>query len=159
LENLSIEAAQGLREEHRQFFKHHKSAPIAVRIQKLKTLARVLDAQEAKILNALQKDLKKPEFESFTSEFVMVRKEIQSFIKHLKNWAAPKRVAGSLLNFPSQDFILAEPYGTVLLISPWNYPFQLALIPLIGAVAAGNTVVVKPSESAPHTSALLGTPM
>lgn len=157
MENLSIEAAQGLREEHRQFFKHHKSAPIAVRIQKLKTLARVLDAQEAKILNALQKDLKKPEFESFTSEFVMVRKEIQSFIKHLKSWAAPKRVAGSLLNFPSQDFILAEPYGTVLLISPWNYPFQLALIPLIGAVAAGNTVIVKPSESAPHTSALLGT--
>ncbi|MEK9740181.1 MAG: aldehyde dehydrogenase [Flavobacteriaceae bacterium] len=155
MENLSTKVVQELREEHRMFFKQHKMDSITIRLRKLKSLAKVIDYQEAKILEALQSDLKKPEFESYTSEFVMVRKEIQSFIKHLKSWSAPKRVSGSLLNFPSQDFILAEPYGTVLLISPWNYPFQLALIPLIGAIAAGNTVVLKPSESAPHTSSLL----
>jgi aldehyde dehydrogenase (NAD+) len=66
-----------------------------------------------------------------------------------------KRVSSSVINFPSQDFLLSEPYGTVLMISPWNYPFQLAMVPLIGAVGAGNTVVLKPSEAAPHTSRLL----
>ena len=85
----------------------------------------------------------------------MVQKEIDAFIKNLKEWAAPKRVSGSLLNFPSQDFLLSEPYGTVLMISPWNYPFQLTMVPLVGAVGAGNTVVLKPSESAPHTSKVL----
>ena len=85
----------------------------------------------------------------------MVQKELDLHIKNIKEWAAPKRVSGSLINFPSQDYILSEPYGTVLIISPWNYPFQLAMIPLIGAIAAGNTAVIKPSESAPHTAQII----
>ena len=146
-----------IRDTQLQFFGEHKRQGTKVRIQHLKMLLKVLDEEEQAISTALHKDLKKPEFESFSSEFVMVRKEIKSTLKHLKTWAAPKRVAGSILNFPSQDYILAEPYGAVLIISPWNYPFQLAMIPLIGAVAAGNTVVLKPSESAPHTAAVLRT--
>jgi len=144
-----------LKEAHYQFFKAHKKQSLKVRIDHLKKLKKVLNEKEQDIFNALDRDLKKPVFESFTSEFLMVQKEIDAFIKNLKEWAAPKRVSGSLLNFPSQDFLLSEPYGTVLMISPWNYPFQLTMVPLVGAVGAGNTVVLKPSESAPHTSKIL----
>lgn len=144
-----------LKEAHYQFFKAHKKQSLKVRIDHLKKLKKVLNEKEQDIFNALDRDLKKPVFESFTSELLMVQKEIDAFIKNLKEWAAPKRVSGSLLNFPSQDFLLSEPYGTVLMISPWNYPFQLAMVPLVGAVGAGNTVVLKPSESAPHTSKVL----
>ena len=144
-----------LKEAHYQFFKAHKKQSLKVRIDHLKKLKKVLNEKEQDIFNALDRDLKKPVFESFTSEFLMVQKEIDAFIKNLKEWAAPKRVSGSLLNFPSQDFLLSEPYGTVLMISPWNYPFQLTMAPLVGAVGAGNTVVLKPSESAPHTSKVL----
>ena len=144
-----------LKKAHYQFFKAHKKQSLKVRIDHLKKLKKVLNEKEQDIFNALDRDLKKPVFESFTSELLMVQKEIDAFIKNLKEWAAPKRVSGSLLNFPSQDFLLSEPYGTVLMISPWNYPFQLTMVPLVGAVGAGNTVVLKPSESAPHTSKVL----
>lgn len=144
-----------LRKKHHQFFERLKTEGIATRIAHLKRLKKLLSQEESKIIAALRADLGKPSFESYTSEILMVQKEIDLFVKNLKSWAAPKRVSGSLLNFPSKDYILSEPYGTVLMISPWNYPFQLALIPLIGAVAAGNTVVLKPSESAPHTAQLL----
>ena len=144
-----------LKMAHFQFFKAHKKQSLKVRIDHLKKLKKVLNEKEQDIFNALDRDLKKPVFESFTSELLMVQKEIDAFIKNLKEWAAPKRVSGSLLNFPSQDFLLSEPYGTVLMISPWNYPFQLVMVPLVGAVGAGNTVVLKPSESAPHTSKVL----
>lgn len=144
-----------LKEAHYQFFKAHKKQSLKVRIDHLKKLKKVLNEKEQDIFNALDRDLKKPVFESFTSELLMVQKEIDVFIKNLKEWAAPKRVSGSLLNFPSQDFLLSEPYGTVLMISPWNYPFQLTMVPLVGAVGAGNTVVLKPSESAPNTSKVL----
>ena len=113
-----------------------KAEGVATRIAHLKQLKKNIHKAEDQIIEALRADLGKPEFESYTSEILMVQKEIDLFIKNLKNWAAPKRVSGSLLNFPSQDFILSEPYGSVLIISPWNYPFQLAMIPLIGAVAA-----------------------
>jgi len=144
-----------LKAGHQQFFRNHKNQSIKIRIEHLKKLRTVLNEREHVIFEALHHDLKKPVFESYTSELLMVLKEIDSFIKNLKEWASPKRVSGSLLNFPSQDFILSEPYGTVLMISPWNYPFQLAMIPLIGAVGTGNTVILKPSESAPQTAKVL----
>ena len=144
-----------LKEGHTRFFKTHKNKPLKVRIQSLKKLKKVLEDKEQDIYDALYKDLKKPVFESFSSELLMVHKEIDSFIKNIKEWAEPKSISGSLINFPSQDFLLYEPYGTVLMISPWNYPFQLAMVPLIGAVATGNTVILKPSESAPNTSKVL----
>ena len=145
----------GLKEKHKKFFISHKDESVEIRIRFLKKLKKELLAKENNIYDALYNDLKKPVFESYTSEFLMVQKEIEIFIKYLKDWSAPRRVSASLINFPSQDFLLSEPYGTVLMISPWNYPFQLAMVPLIGAIAAGNTVILKPSESAPYTSKIL----
>ena len=144
-----------IKEKQQVFFKEHKAQNVNIRIQSLKRLKLLLAQKEAAVFEALYQDLKKPIFESYTSEVLMVQKELDLHIKNLKEWAAPKRVSGSLINFPSQDYILSEPYGAVLLISPWNYPFQLAMIPFIGAIAAGNTAVIKPSESAPHTAQII----
>ncbi|MFL2598369.1 MAG: aldehyde dehydrogenase family protein, partial [Flavobacteriaceae bacterium] len=129
-----------LKDKHHRFFKTLKNQSIKVRIQHLKRLKYILDDKEEDIYDALYKDLKKPVFESFSSEFLMVQKEINSFIKNIKDWSEPEKISGNLMSFPSQDYILHEPYGTVLMISPWNYPFQLAMLPLIGAVGTGNTV-------------------
>ncbi len=144
-----------LKEGQKEFFKTHKTQPIRVRTNHLKKLKTVINDKEKEICEAIYKDLKKSVFESFTSEVLMVQKEIDCFIKNIDEWSSPKKVSGSLINFPSQDYLLYEPYGSVLMISPWNYPFQLAMVPLIGAIATGNTVVLKPSESAPNTSKVL----
>ena len=155
MKNSTPASIENIKEKQLIFFKDFKTQDVKIRIQHLKKLKRVLEEREESIFEALYQDLKKPVFESFTSELLMVQKELDLHIKNIKEWAAPKRVSGSLINFPSQDYILSEPYGTVLLISPWNYPFQLAMIPLIGAIAAGNTAVLKPSESAPHTAQII----
>jgi aldehyde dehydrogenase (NAD+) len=110
---------------------------------------------ENKIIQALYDDFKKPAFEAMLTETSYVILELKDTIKNLKNWAKPKRVFPSILNFPSTDYIYKEPYGKVLIIAPWNYPFQLALCPLISAVAAGNQVVLKPSELTPKTSEII----
>lgn len=110
---------------------------------------------ENEIIQALYDDFKKPAFEAVLTETSYVILELKHTIKNMKNWAKPKRVFPSLLNFPSKDYIYKEPYGKVLILAPWNYPFQLALCPLISAVAAGNQVVVKPSELTPKTSEII----
>ena len=110
---------------------------------------------ENEIIQALYDDFKKPAFETVLTETAYVIEELKNTIKNMKNWAKPKRVFPSILNFPSKDYIYKEPYGKVLIIAPWNYPFQLALCPLISAVAAGNQVVVKPSELTPKTSEII----
>lgn len=139
----------------KEFFKTQKTKNIDYRKQLLKQLQSELIKQENNITKALYDDFKKPEFESVISETAIVLQDLKRTIKHIDKWAKPKRVFPSLLNFPSSDYLYSEPYGTVLIIAPWNYPYQLALAPLIGAVAAGNTVVLKPSELTPNTSALL----
>jgi len=111
--------------------------------------------QENEIIQALYDDFKKPAFEAVLSETSYVILELKDTIKNLKKWAKPKRVFPTILNFPSTDYIYKEPYGKVLIIAPWNYPFQLALCPLISAVAAGNQVVLKPSELTPKTSEII----
>ena len=155
MKNSTPAFIENIKEKQLIFFKDFKTQDVKIRIQHLKKLKKVLEEREESIFEALYQDLKKPVFESFTSELLMVQKELDLQIKNIKEWAAPKRVSGSLINFPSQDYILSEPYGTVLLISPWNYPFQLAMIPFIGAIAAGNTAVIKSSESAPHTAQII----
>jgi aldehyde dehydrogenase (NAD+) len=110
---------------------------------------------ENEIIQALYDDFKKPAFEAVLTETSYVIGELKDTIKNLKNWAKPKRVFPSILNFPSTDYIYKEPYGKVLIIAPWNYPFQLAVCPLISAVAAGNQVVLKPSELTPKTSEII----
>lgn len=114
-----------------------------------------IEENESQIIEALYQDFKKPEFEAVLTETNYVIGDLKNTIKNIKRWAKPKRVLPSLLNFPSTDFIYSEPYGKVLIISPWNYPFQLALCPLISAVAAGNSVVLKPSELTPNTSRII----
>ncbi len=155
MESIPLPTLEELHAKQKEFHQELKNKPLALRIERLKKLKQQLSKREPEILEALYSDLGKSDFEGYTSEILMVHKELDLFIKNLKYWAAPKRVAGSLLNFPSQDYILSESYGSVLMISPWNYPFQLSMIPLIGAVAAGNTVVLKPSEFASNSSKML----
>lgn len=128
---------------------------IGYRRETLKKLLYNIQKSEDLIVKALYDDFKKPEFEAVLTETNYVISELKDTIKNIKKWSKPKRVFPSLLNFPSTDYIYKEPYGRVLVISPWNYPFQLALCPLISAVAAGNRVVLKPSELTPHTSAVI----
>ncbi|QSB28532.1 aldehyde dehydrogenase [Flavobacterium sp. CLA17] len=128
---------------------------IGYRKETLKKLLYNIQKSEDLIAKALYDDFKKPEFEAVLTETNYVISELKDTIKNIHKWAKPKRIFPSLLNFPSTDYIYKEPYGKVLVIAPWNYPFQLALCPLISAVAAGNSVVLKPSELTPHTSAII----
>jgi len=142
-------------EAQRQFFSSQKTKDLAFRIKTLKLLQKEIIKQEDAICDALYADFKKPKFETMVAETQFVLAELRSVCKFLKLWARPERVPGTLLNFPSSNWIYKEPFGTVLVMAPWNYPFQLAILPLISAIAAGNTVILKPSEFTPHTSALL----
>ena len=128
---------------------------IASRKEALTKLLNVIITHENEIIEALYTDFRKPAFEAVLTETNYVISELKDTIKNLHKWAKPKRVFPSILNFPSTDYIYKEPYGKVLIIAPWNYPFQLALCPLISAVAAGNQVVLKPSELTPKTSEII----
>lgn len=125
------------------------------RKEKLKHLLNCINKYENEIVSALYNDFKKSEFEAVVTETSIVVSDLKYTIKNINSWTKPKRVFPSLLNFPSSDYILSEPYGKVLIIAPWNYPFQLAFCPLIAAVAAGNQVVLKPSELTPNTSKII----
>ncbi len=141
--------------KQKAFFKSQKTKEVSYRLSLLKALKQEIVSNEQAIYEALKKDFKKSEFETFISEFGLVISELNLVIKNLKKWAKPKRVKSSMLTFPSQDYIYKEPYGSILIIAPWNYPFLLAIEPLIMAIAAGNTVILKPSELTKHTSQLI----
>ena len=128
---------------------------INFRKQTLVKLLISVQKHEEEIIKALYNDFKKPAFEAVISETAYIISELNYTIKNINKWAKPNMVLPSLLNFPSTDYIYKEPYGKVLIIAPWNYPYQLALCPLIAAVAAGNQVVVKPSELTPNTSRIV----
>ncbi len=128
---------------------------IAYRKQLLIKLLNCVQLHEQEIINALYNDFKKPAFEAVISETAYIVSELNHTIKNINKWAKPTMVLPSLLNFPSTDYIYKEPYGKVLIIAPWNYPYQLALCPLISAVAAGNEIVIKPSELTPNTSKII----
>ena len=141
--------------EQDQFLKSEKSKSISERIQTLEKLKASIKSHEQDIVDALYKDFQKPEFEVFTTELFVAYKELNLFIKKIKKWSKPKSISSAWLNFPSSDKIYYVPWGKVLVIAPWNYPFQLAITPVIGAIACGNTVVLKPSEHAPYTADVL----
>jgi len=128
---------------------------INFRKQSLIKLLYTINLYEKEITEALYKDFKKPAFETFVTETNIVLDDLKYTISNINSWARPKKVLPSFLNFPSKEYIYSQPYGNVLIISPWNYPFQLALCPLIAAVAAGNKVTLKPSELTPNTSSLI----
>ena len=137
------------------FINTHQKISIEERLKCLKKLKNEININEENIYNALDLDLRKPRFETYATEIGFLINEIDLFIRKLKSWAKPHNVTPALINFPSKDYIIYEPYGKVLVISPWNYPFQLALLPAMSAFAAGNNVVLKPSEHTPNTSSLI----
>lgn len=141
--------------EQDSFFKTKKTHSISYRKNALIRLKKGINSNEAQILEALYEDLKKPKLEAYSSEIGVVLTELNYFIKNINCLGKPKRVKASLLNFPSRDYIYNDPYGKVLIIAPWNYPFQLVINPLIAAIAAGNCVVCKPSELTPNTSKII----
>ena len=145
---------EGLVDEQRIYFYSGETRSLVSRKNALRKLKTMLSTHEGDFLEALRADMKKPTIEAYTSELSLLYHEIDMAIKNLKKWIRPVKVSTPLINFPARSLLLPEPYGVVVVISPWNYPFYLALAPLIGALAAGNCVILKPSELAP-TSALL----
>ncbi|GFN32869.1 aldehyde dehydrogenase [Paenibacillus xylaniclasticus] len=144
--------AAALIERQRAFFAAERTKPIHERRKRLLALREAMKRHEPTLLAAVKRDLNKSEFEAFTTEIGLVYKEITHTLKRLNRWVKPKRVRTPLTHFGSRSYVVPEPYGVALIIAPWNYPLQLALLPLVGAVAAGNTVVLKPSELAPHVA-------
>ncbi|MGH8003071.1 MAG: aldehyde dehydrogenase [Brasilonema sp.] len=140
--------------KQRAFFKTGKTKDINFRLEQLKTLKQAVTEQKEAIISALKADLNKPEFESYATEIGAIQ-EINYAIKHIKTWTKPQKSPVSLQFFPASASIYPEPLGVVLIIGPWNYPFNLIISPLIGAIAAGNCAILKPSELAPNTSRLL----
>lgn len=137
------------------FFRMNKTLDVNFRIQQLKKLKALIIKNEKTIYEALKKDLNKSDFESYISEVGFVLGEINYTIKHLNRWCRVQKVKTPLVHFPGNSYILKEPYGSVLIIGPWNYPFQLLFAPLVGAIAAGNCALLKPSELSPNTSKLV----
>ncbi|MEH7726453.1 aldehyde dehydrogenase [Bacillus altitudinis] len=140
---------------HKQ--KNVQTPAVQERIRLLNDLKAAIKHHEKDILQALAHDLHKSEQEAYTTEIGMVYEEINHTIKHLHKWAKPSRAKTPLTHIGSKSMIIKEPYGSVLIIAPWNYPFQLALSPLVGAISAGNAVTLKPSELTPHVSNVIGT--
>ena len=131
-----------------------RSRPLAWRLEQLDRLSRLLAEHEQEVADALAADLGKPPLEAHF-ELVAVRQELALTRRHLRRWMAPRRVGVALALSPARAWVQAEPLGCVLIIGPWNYPFQLCLHPLVSALAAGNTAVLKPSEHAPRTAELI----
>lgn len=139
-------------EKQRKFYNTQKTKDVKYRIQKLKKLKTKIKEHEDKICEALKKDLGKDSIESYMAEIGMVLEDLSYAIKHIRRWSKKEFKMSPIAQFPSLSFRVAEPYGVTLVMSPWNYPFLLTIQPLVGAVAAGNCVVVKPSEYSVYTS-------
>lgn len=152
IEQLTIEE---LIRKQRRFFRTQATKSLAFRLSMLTFLKESIKHHEAEILQALEQDLNKSELDAFTTEIGFVYDEITRTTRELKRWMRPKRVRGASIHLGTQSEVIYEPYGTVLVIAPWNYPFQLAMAPLIGAIAAGNTAVVKPSELTPNVAQMI----
>jgi aldehyde dehydrogenase (NAD+) len=143
---------QSVVSRQREFFETGKTKALSFRLNKLKQLYDAIRRFEPDIMASLRADLNKSAFEAYATEIGYVLSELRSTIKRLPRWAKPERVRSGLAQFGSRSRIYREPYGVVLVMAPWNYPFQLAAAPLLGAVAAGNCAIVKPSELTPSVS-------
>lgn len=139
----------------KKFFKTYKKYDVSFRIHLLKKLKSSILKHQNQLVDALYKDFKKPHFETYTTEIYMVLNEINHVIHNLKRWTKPKTYKAPFPIFIGSTKVIPEPYGLTLIFTPYNYPIQLALCPLIGALAAGNCVILKPSEYTPNTSKIL----
>ena len=141
--------------EHKKFFDTGKTKNIDFRIEQLRKLRQAITANEELIIDALHQDLHKSRYEAFTTEIGLLYTSIRIMTKNLKKWASPQRVPTPLLFFGGQSHIYHEPYGTVLIIGPFNYPMNLVFEPLIGAIAGGNCAVIKPAQMTPSVSKII----
>lgn len=147
--------AKPLVDAQRAYFKKGETISITYRMEALNKLKAAIQQYEKPLLEAIQTDLGKSASEAYMCEVGLTLAEISYFQKHLRSWAKTRRMATPLTNFAAKSMIVQEPYGVVLIMSPWNYPVLLSLEPLIGAIAAGNTVVLKPSAYSPATSGVI----
>jgi aldehyde dehydrogenase (NAD+) len=139
----------------KSFYSKGFTRPLDFRIGQLKALKKAIQHYEPQITEALYLDLGKPAFESYAAEVGFVLEEISFILKQLSTWISPKKVDTPLVHQPAQSEVVHEPLGVTLIISPWNYPFQLLIDPLLGAISAGNCAILKPSELTPHTAAVI----
>jgi aldehyde dehydrogenase (NAD+) len=142
-------------EKQQAFFASGKTRGYAFRKAQLNRLWKAVKAYESRIIEALYKDFRKPEFESYGTELGTLYSEIRHTLAHLRGWMKPRRVKTPLPFLPSSSWTYRDPLGITLIISPWNYPFLLMMHPLASAMAAGNTMMLKPSEIAPHTEQVI----
>ena len=139
----------------REYFSSGATLPVSARIGALKKLRDVIESRAEDISAALYSDLGKSSFESYMSEIGMVFSEINYMLRHIKKYSRIKRVKTPLAQFLAKSYVKKSPYGCVLIMSPWNYPFMLAMEPLVDAIAAGNCAIVKPSAYSPATGKLI----
>src|SRR5664280_1629819 len=152
---MEKEAIKLIIDSQRKFFASGKTLDTKYRIAVLKKLQSLIILYEKDILDALWNDFHKPEFEAIATETRFVLKELNHTIRNLKRWSKPRRAYTPVVHFISRSVIIPQPYGQVLVLSPWNFPFQLAIVPLLGALAAGNCVILKVSSQVPHTAAVI----
>lgn len=141
--------------KQRAFFETHKTKDVNFRIEQLKKLKHAIETRENDICKALEKDLGKSSTEAYMAEIGMTLEELSYAIKHVKRWSKREYHIAPIAQFPATSFRIAEPYGLVLIMSPWNYPFLLTMQPLVGAIAAGNCAIVKPSRNSANTSQIM----
>ena len=141
--------------KQRTFFYTHKTKAIQFRLAQLNKVETLLKSNEDLLYQAIYEDFKKSKFDTYVTELALLYQDIKEAKRNIRKWSKIKRVGTNMLNFPARSYIIPEPLGVCLVIGAWNYPYQLTLAPVIAAIAAGNTVIIKPSEMAPKTSALM----
>lgn len=155
INELSLKDVEIILEKQKNYFNTQITKDIDFRIKQLKILKQGIKKYETQILDALHKDLGKHKVEAYMTEVGFSYNSISEAIKNLRKWAKPKKKETPIYLMPAKSYIINEPYGSVLIIGPYNYPFQLIIEPLIGAISAGNTAVLKPSELSPNTSKVI----
>jgi aldehyde dehydrogenase (NAD+) len=141
--------------QQQEFFNSNKTKNVRFRIEQLTKFKKVLKENEELLYKAIYEDFGKSEFETYLTELALLYDEINNCIKNIQKWSKRKKVSTGLINFPAKSYIIPEPLGTTLVIGAWNYPYQLSLVPSITALAAGNTVILKPSELPAKTSEVM----
>lgn len=152
---MNPEEIRALVKKQKVFFHTGKTRDIDFRIESLQKLRDALDAHKKDILGAVYTDLHKAEIDAYATELAGVYNEIKVALANIRDWASREKVPTPLFMMPAKSYIYKEPYGVALIIAPWNYPFQLVMMPLVGAIAAGNTAILKPSELSPRTAAIV----
>ena len=155
MENTPKDKIASIRDAQKAYFHTGATLPVSFRKYMLKRLLAAMEAWEGRLCNALWTDLHKSYEEAYLTEISIVKAEIRTHIKHVEKWARRKKAATPIKLFPGQSYIVKEPLGNSLIISPWNYPVQLLLNPLVGAISAGCTALLKPSPYVPHVSKVI----